>query len=335
MESLMSMDDETLDSVLESCNDEELAFIDEAIEATATMTSKDKEDFNTIERIQRKARSGGWGSVPKEDRDEFVKIMSNTNNLSVLKKAKSLGEREASHDDRVKGALRSLGLTAGGAAVGAGAGAAIGAINQSKSSMSKLRERLNKFNDEIERVNTSNSDNKFRIKNIKDKISDAQSNLSDSLYNIDGANHKSGDDIRYAIGDLERDYSNGFSFDITERNLVNTANDIRDLTRDGAAAARGARDRLSEINLDRININKIPEMDVDQLNILQRKIEAAARSGAAKGAGVGALTGAGISAALAAIKKAKRYQKDSKDVMAQGDAMHPDKQWKLNRKNKK
>ena len=109
VEALSNMDSNTLERVLESCSVEELAFIDEAMEATATMTSKDKEDFNTIERIQRKARSGGWGSVPKSDRDTFVKIMSNTDNLKVLKKAKSLGEREASHDDKVKSALRRLG----------------------------------------------------------------------------------------------------------------------------------------------------------------------------------------------------------------------------------
>ena len=60
MEALMGMDDESLDYVLESCDSEELEIISDAMEAVE-MTSKDRSDFNTIERIQRKARSGGWG----------------------------------------------------------------------------------------------------------------------------------------------------------------------------------------------------------------------------------------------------------------------------------
>ena len=177
MEALMGMDDESLDYVLGSCDSEELEIISDAMEAVE-MTSKDRSDFNTIERIQRKARSGGWGSVPKKDRDEFVKIMSNTNNLSVLKKAKSLGEREASHDDRVKGALRSLGLTASGAAIGAGAGASIGAINQSANNMDNLRKRLSTYNDEIMNANSINKGqakdyNRFLNATIGDNATDA------------------------------------------------------------------------------------------------------------------------------------------------------------------
>ena len=237
------------------------------------------------------------GSVPKKDRDEFVKIMSNTNNLSVLKKAKSLGEREASHDDRVKGALRSLGLTASGAAIGAGAGASIGAINQSANNMDNLRKRLSTYNDEIM---NANSINKGQAKD----------------YNRF---------LNATIGDNATDADEAYFYN----KLVNTAKSM------GLDPDNFNDDDTPALLEKMSNFKNIQKMDLDRLNILQNKIEAAARSGAAKGAGVGALTGAGISAALAAIKKAKRYNKDSKDVMAQGDVMHPDKQWKLNRKYKK
>ena len=300
MESLLSMDEDTLDRVLESCSEEELELIDSAMEATTEMTAKDREDFNTIERIQRKARSSGWGSVPKKDRDEFVKIMSNTDNLKVLKKAKSLGEREASYDDRVKGALKSIGLTAGGAAVGAGAGAAVGAINQSANNIDKLRKKLGAYNDEI--VN-ANSINKGQAKDYNRLLNVA--NRGDTIFD-------NSDDLYY--------------FDSKVKNAAKSM---------GLDPDNIDYNNMPAVLTKTADFKNIQSMDLNQLNILQNKIEAAARSGAAKGAGVGALTGAGISAALAAIKRAKRYNKDAKDVMSQGDAMHPDKQWKLNRKYKK
>ena len=140
MEALMSMDDESLDYVLESCDSEELEIIDEAMEASrytydssamgselndtmlqvGTMTEKDKKDFAFINDIQRQASSkGGWASVDKKDRDKFVDIMTKTKNLAVLKKAKKLGEREADNDTKVQRALTMIGSSVAGGAAGA------------------------------------------------------------------------------------------------------------------------------------------------------------------------------------------------------------------------
>lgn len=116
MESLLSMDDDTLGCVLESCSDEELDLIDGAMEA---LSDQDKEDFRFVNKIQRDATSKGWGNVPKEDRDKFVNVMTKTKNLDLLKKAMQIGKREASHDDEVKDAMRALGTGAIGAGFGA------------------------------------------------------------------------------------------------------------------------------------------------------------------------------------------------------------------------
>ena len=120
MESLMSMDDETLDYVLESCSEEELEIINGAMEAV-DMTASDRDDVQFISSIQQKARRSGWGNVPREDRDKFVKIMSTSKNINVLKKAAKLGEKEAAHDDKMLRALKVLpfGTTAGGGIGGA------------------------------------------------------------------------------------------------------------------------------------------------------------------------------------------------------------------------
>ena len=120
MESLMSMDDETLDYVLESCSEEELEIINGTMEAV-DMTASDRDDVQFISSIQQKARRSGWGNVPREDRDKFVKIMSTSKNINVLKKAAKLGEKEAAHDDKVLRALKVLpfGTTVGGGISGA------------------------------------------------------------------------------------------------------------------------------------------------------------------------------------------------------------------------
>lgn len=116
---LSNMDYDTLEHVLESCSEEELAFVDEAMEATTEMTAKDKEDFDFINKVQRQASSkDGWAGVDKADRDKFVDIMTKTKNLKVLKKAAKLGEKEATHDSRVKNALSMIGFSGAGALIG-------------------------------------------------------------------------------------------------------------------------------------------------------------------------------------------------------------------------
>lgn len=416
VEALSNMDSNTLSRVLESCSAEELTFIDEAMEATATMTSKDKEDFNTIERIQRKARSGGWGSVPKSDRDTFVKIMSNTDNLKVLKKAKSLGEREASHDDKVKGALRSLGLTAGGTAIGAGIGGALGTIKGQNAALAQnardfddINSKIGDYNKKVDIINRFNKSQgtKFNeygrqvrtsrgtvnsllgysytdapttsevpsvtttvlYNDAKNSIDATKNNINDTLTNVN-------DKIKDATGIDGNKIKNTFDTWISDANswLKNntgfdsekTVNSIKDATSGLISSGKDAIDNgINAVhtatgpvatapvgpmidakyikaaqnvnraikNMPNSTIIDVPRMGQYTPNGIRELIMTSAKTGAVRGAGVGALTGAGLSAILAAAKKAKRYNKDTRDVMAQGDAMHPDKQWKLNRKN--
>ena len=156
MESLMSMDDETLDYVLESCSEEELEIINGAIE-TADMTVKDRDDVQFIGQIQRQARASGWGTVPREDRDKFVDIMSKSKNINVLKKAIKLGEKEAAHDDRVNRALKKL--TFGSSVVG-GLGAGALGYAYSKDQHEQLG---SKINDGIMQINQDISNGLDRL----------------------------------------------------------------------------------------------------------------------------------------------------------------------------
>ncbi len=132
MESLMSMDEDTLDYVLESCSDEEIELIDDMVmEASQPMSAQDKEDFDFINKVQRQASSkDGWAGVDKSDRDKFVNIMTHTKNLKVLKKAANLGEKEALHDAKVKNALGVIGATVGGGLAGGIIGDEIGKKNR-------------------------------------------------------------------------------------------------------------------------------------------------------------------------------------------------------------
>ena len=139
MESLMSMDEDTLDSVLESCSAEELEIVNSALEEVGLpMSAKDRDDFGTIIRIQRNAYTNGWGGVPKADRDKFVDILSTSKNIEVLKQAKKLGERQAAHDDRVKRAMDTIGNTVSGSILGASLGTAKGVSDSIGNVQSKL-----------------------------------------------------------------------------------------------------------------------------------------------------------------------------------------------------
>ncbi len=129
MESLLAMDSNTLEYVLESCSDNELDIINSVISEAADTTAQDRDDIQFISSIQEKARRDGWGHVPREDRDKFVDIMSHSKNLKVLKKAAKLGEKEAAHDDKVNRALKLIKLTN---TLGAGVGGAIGANKYDK-----------------------------------------------------------------------------------------------------------------------------------------------------------------------------------------------------------
>lgn len=109
MESLLAMDDDTLDRILESCDDSEIDLINDMVtETSQPMSAQDKKDFDFISFIQAKARRDGWGEVTKKDRDKFVNIMSHSENLPVLKKAIKIGEKEAAHDDKVNQSLNNI-----------------------------------------------------------------------------------------------------------------------------------------------------------------------------------------------------------------------------------
>ena len=332
MESLMSMDEDTLDYVLESCTDDEIEIISDAMEASINrnffkedakqtaadmramankiknagqLSPKDKEDFNTIERIQRKARSSGWGSVPKEDRDEFVNIMSHSKNLSVLKKAKKLGEREATNDSKVKSALRSLGATAAGSAIGAGAGAGLSL---------KLDGTAGDIGDSFMDYNIGKRKNiSYMTKAMKDEYGIGVSGLQDY---IDDASAYS-DESRALLKQMG--IKPGVT--VTDSNY----NSIYKKAIKGLAKAQASDDAFGT-----------PFPTLGKLNTIADKLEdantSAAKTLAGAGAVAGGLAGAGTYAAIKGIKNKIRYEKDKKAVMAQGDAMHPDAQWKLNRK---
>lgn len=140
MESLLAMDCDTLDYVLESCSDNELDIINSVISEATNMTTADRDDIQFIGQIQRKARSSGWGSVPREDRDRFVDIMSTSKNINVLKKAVKIGEKEAVHDDKVNRALKKC--IGGGALVG-GLGAGTAGYLYSKDQHAQLGSKIN------------------------------------------------------------------------------------------------------------------------------------------------------------------------------------------------
>ena len=161
MESLMSMDDETLDYVLESCSEEELEIINGTMEAV-DMTASDRDDVQFISSIQQKARRSGWGNVPREDRDKFVKIMSTSKNINVLKKAAKLGEKEAAHDDKV---LRALKVLPFGTTVGGGIGGAIFGNKYDKAYNADINRRFDDAYNQIKagEINAVNDLSKNRI----------------------------------------------------------------------------------------------------------------------------------------------------------------------------
>ena len=413
MESLMSMDEDTLDYVLESCDDSEIELISEA---TRMLTKSDKDDIDTIERIQRKARSSGWGNVPKVDRDKFVDIMSNTDNLEVLKKAKKLGEREASHDDHVKNALKALGMTAGGAGIGAGVGGGIGIIKGQnaalKDTISQANNNIDKYNAKVDIVNRFNKlqgdkanafgrrvannrrrvdallqksrietpdtptevpsvtttniykDTKNAIDTTGNKVKNTLSDINDKVKDATGID---GTKIKNTFDTWLSD-ANTWLKDNTGFDAKQTANSIKDATSGLVDSGKSAIDNgvnaihtatgpavtanpapmfdekcikaAQNINramkdMPNTTVIDVPRMGQFTPNGIRELIMTSAQNGAVRGAGVGALTGASLSAILTAAKNAKRYNKDKKDVMAQGDAMHPDAQWKYNRKNRK
>ena len=274
MEALMSMDDESLDYVLESCNDEELEIISDAMEASTEMTAKDKEDFDFINKVQRQASSkGGWASVDKQDRDKFVDIMSKTKNLKVLKKAKKLGEREANNDTKVQRALTMIGSSVAGGT----AGALMGYRADAK--------KINELED--------NAYNKLR-------------NYADAKVNSD---------LAYDWYKYCDDRSNNCTGDIFERSdLSSKAMDANHKFLNKFSNMVEAKRALTDANM--------------KLNEYGHPVTLG-------GGVVGSIAGAGIGAAINAAKKGIKNARDLKALKAQGDTMHPDKQWKLNRKNNK
>ena len=69
MESLMSMDDDTIDSVLESCSDEELAFVDEAMEMSkADFKAENANTFRHNDHLKSFRLDNGTG-LSSEDLD--------------------------------------------------------------------------------------------------------------------------------------------------------------------------------------------------------------------------------------------------------------------------
>ncbi len=111
MESLMSMDEDTLDYVLESCSDEELGIIDDMVmEASGDgLSSADREKINRITEIQATARERGWASVAPNDRKYYVSTITaakdNKSFLSKLKAAKRIGEKEGASTSKLNKAL--------------------------------------------------------------------------------------------------------------------------------------------------------------------------------------------------------------------------------------
>lgn len=129
MEAIMSMDDETLDYVLESCDNDEIEFLNDAIEATSALTASEQEKIEKITKIQADAREKGWGNVPAKDRTYYVNTVVKAGNdkdfLKKLKKAKQLGEREGAANSKLNKALSIF--TKADAAINAVAGGVQGA----------------------------------------------------------------------------------------------------------------------------------------------------------------------------------------------------------------
>lgn len=315
MESLMSMDEDVLDSVLESCNEEELEIINDAIESITVMTSKDRDDFDTIERIQRQARSKGWGNVDKKDRDKFVKIMSTTNNLSVLKKAKQLGEKEAANDSKVRNALGAFGASAAGAAIGYTAGG----INALKHS------------GDLDEIKGEKYEYAKRLRDNKKEIADSLKEYG----------RGSVEDWQEYIDEMSEDSSSAKvlkamglkpGMTVNNSNVNSVAKKFAAKMPKMAAAADTFPEnpKTGDYSLTRtkgiINsaLDKFDRMNVDDTEYAAKSI-----TGGAIG---GAVLGAGAREAIKLAKNKLRFAKDKKAVMAQGDKMHPDEQWKLNRK---
>lgn len=185
MESLMSMDDESLDYVLESCSEEELKIIHGAMEAV-DMTASDRDDAQFINSIQQTARRSGWGNVSREDRDKFVKIMSTSKNINVLKKAAKLGEKEAAHDDKVLRALKALPF---GTSVGGGIGGAIFANKYDKACNANINRRFDDVYNQIkaDEINTVNDLSKNRISAFvnKDTIDGIKQGSADAIIELE------------------------------------------------------------------------------------------------------------------------------------------------------
>ena len=306
MEALMSMDEESLDYVLESCDSEELEIIDEAMEASrytydssamgselndtmlqvGTMTEKDKKDFAFINDIQRQASSkGGWASVDKKDRDKFVDIMTKTKNLAVLKKAKKLGEREADNDTKVQRALTMIGSSV--------AGGAAGALIGKKSDDGVLAFITDKAFDKASKV-------------------DAKTRLAQAT--------------KIASDDAEKKYSEAFSnySDKIVHNDINRIDDAKTI-RQLSDAKYDAASALMDANYD-LNVSK---MDLDRINSMINNYKYPRTIG---GGAVGAIAGAGLGAAINAAKKGIKNARDLKALKAQGEDMTPDQRWKAARK---
>ena len=92
MESLMSMDDDTLDSVLESCSDEELEIIDIAVESF--LSPKDKKDIDAIDSIK--------NADSTSSKNKLRSIMMRTNNPEVLKKAANADVVDATTKPKIR-----------------------------------------------------------------------------------------------------------------------------------------------------------------------------------------------------------------------------------------
>lgn len=109
-ESILDMDEETLNTVIETCNTDDLELMCAAMErytVMSTLDSKDQEDFDFIRKTQRKASKDGWKAVNKQDRDKFVATMTYTDKLPLLYQAIQLGKREASYNARAKAAMKT------------------------------------------------------------------------------------------------------------------------------------------------------------------------------------------------------------------------------------
>lgn len=91
-ESLMSMDDDTLDSVLESCSDEELEIIDIAVESF--LSPKDKKDIDMINSIKNTSNTSS--------RSKLRSIMMRTKNPEVLEKAANVDVVDATTKSKIR-----------------------------------------------------------------------------------------------------------------------------------------------------------------------------------------------------------------------------------------